>query len=224
MPRPLTMCLLLAAAIALAGCGSGEPNRPAKDPPTTNQATTKAGDEAATAGDDEQLAPAAPGSAAVARGAQLDALVDAYGPVTTRASFLVAAETLRTHARTSDAPTEQAKEYAGAVRLELQHTSAALATARAKMLTQETPDLSVRRLQHLLLAAIAARTKAVADLRLLLVADATTEASHDRRVELRDAWRTAWNESVRSAREATTSMQDAREAVGLEPAPEDGIR
>ncbi|MCW2974142.1 MAG: hypothetical protein JWN72_2415 [Thermoleophilia bacterium] len=224
LPRPLILAVVLALACVLTGCGGGEGDAPATTTSTARSASpdTSATDDDAPSGD--ETPPATLGSAAVARGAQLDALLDAYAPVTTRASYVIAAETLRTHARSADASAAQVQAYAGAVRLELQRTSAVLAAAQSAVRAQATPDPSVRRLQQLMLGAIRARVEAVADLRRLLAADANPETPHDRRVVLRDAWHADWDASVRAARDATSSMQDARDAVGLEPAPEDGIR
>lgn len=208
----------------MGGCGAdsgaGASSRSTKTTASAAVAKTVQADLPAV----EAGVPAVPGSAAVARGAQLDALVDSYEPVTAEASSLVAAEALRTYARTNDAPKEQVEQYAARVNVELQRTSVALAAARQRVAAQATPNPSVRRMQQLLLEAITARATSVVKLKRLVIADADPLTTHERRVALRDAWRAAWDSSVRAGREATTSMQDTREALGLAAGPEDGIR
>ena len=173
-------------------------------------------------------APAAggarPGRVALARGRELDALVDAYAPVTTRASFLIAAETLRRDAIVDDAPSATIAERAGAVRLELRRSAAALATARRKVAAQPAVSPPARRLQALLLAGITARERSLVELKALLDADGSSTTTDERRATLRTTWRASWDASVRAARQATTTMQDARAAIGLDPGMEDSIR
>jgi hypothetical protein len=215
--------LLFALTGLVAGCGNHDSE--ARGAGTTSTTSSSTATTTATTGTEASAATTAqPGRVAVAQGMRLDALVDAYAPVTTRASFLVAAETLRSYALNNDGTKDQIQEYAGSVRLELRRTSAVLVKARVAVAAQETPDAATRRLQVLLLKAVADRTHALTQLTLLLQADALPATTSDARKVLQGDWRTAWDTSVRDAREATTSMQDTREAAGLDPAPEDGIR
>jgi hypothetical protein len=214
------IAVLLVASLVLVGCGSAD--RPADRTARTTASTTTATNDAEPGVDVNPVAE--PGRVALARGHDLDVLVGAYAPVTSRASFLIAAETLRRDAIADEASAETIAERAGAVRLEIRRSAVTLAAARRKVAAQGTPTPTARRLQGLLLAAIGARSRALTELKSLLDADGESATTDARRKVLRAAWRASWDASVRAARQATTTMQDARASAGLDPGLEDSIR
>ena len=74
-----------------------------------------------------------------------------------------------------------------------------------------------------MLEAIDARLRSTGELTLAL--KAAGNGSADTVVDTRwETWRASWDASLRAAREATTTMQAAREELGLVPAPEESIR
>ena len=82
---------------------------------------------------------------------------------------------------------------------------------------------SVRRVQIALVAGVAARLRALD--RLEAVLDAESLEKTDREVvDLDVEFRIAWDASLRSARNATGAVQDIREGLGLDPAPEEALR
>jgi hypothetical protein len=70
---------------------------------------------------------------------------------------------------------------------------------------------------------IDARLRAIAALARELDADASDTVGDSEVEALDDAWHSAWDDSLRSAREATTSMQDLRARLGLDPPREESI-
>lgn len=216
-------------ALFVAGCGASE-----SAPPTPTAASTGTSAKATStatlpstsdAVGDQADATATPlGRTAVARGAHLEALVVAYRPVTARASFVVAAETLRARARSAASPAAQLQQHARAVQGEIRASARVLVMARRAVAASPAPDAVVRRIQLLMLRAIGARARAIVQLGSLVRADAVPTTTNERRSALQNAWRQSWDASVRAARDATTVLQDARDVAGLQPAPEDSIR
>lgn len=159
----------------------------------------------------------------VASQRRLDALVAAYAPISTRVSFLVSAETLRADAVDSDAGDSVELERAGTVRMEIRRMRSGLRTARPKVLRVEVAGEEQRTVRQHLIDAIVARERALVHLERML--DAEGSASRETMAQSqKSAWKLAWQQSQRSAREALTIIQEQREELGLEPTPEGLVR
>lgn len=221
-PGFLAMALLLAAVAA--GCGTDEPP-PAATTPAPRQAT---GDAPARTTTPEPTihedAAVVPTRAAKAAGLRYDALVRAYSPVSDRVNYLVAAETLRADAVDAGAGEDIERERFGAVRIELDRMEEVLRTARPRVARVSVNDVDQQHVQRLMLAAIDARLRALRELELALDALGEEDAPDTEVEALVDAWQASWGTSLRHAREATTSMQQARAMLALPPALEESIR
>lgn len=210
---------MLATLLLFAGCSDEPAPRPGDAPPRPGAGRE---DEAVEpVGEDE--APVVPPARAAAIDRAFVGLVDAYADVSGRINFLVAAETLREDAVDSGAGEAVELERTGAVRVELRRLRAVLARTRPKVARARVSDEVQQRVQRLLLQAIDARTRALGQLEFAL--DGLAAEVGDTVIDERfDAWRTSWDESLGATRAATTSMQDERARVGLEPAPEESFR
>lgn len=211
--------VMMIAAGGLAGCGTDSDQAPdAAMPPATTVAPVP---EPADPDDDEEATPT---GQAIAMGLHFQALVNAYAPITARIDFLVAAETLRADAVDAGAGADVERERSGSVKIELDRLRRVLRAARPEVESVDVADENQRRVQQLMLLAIDSRTRALDELRAHLVA-IPDETVGDREVErLEQRWRASWDASLRSARDATTRMQDSRQQLGLEPALEEAIR
>lgn len=219
------MLVVIAAGLIAAGCGreEGTPSR------ATSAASSAAPDVAPDPAASEERGPADPAlaasvaRAAIATGRRLDDLSAAFAPVSARVNFLVAADTLRRDAIDSEAGAEIERERAGAVRLEVLRMRPILVTARRQLSALVQPQARTKRVQLLLLSAISSRLRALD--RLEAVLDAEQRDVSDESVDdLDSAFRTAWDDSLRATREATTSVQEIRSSLGLDPAPEEALR
>lgn len=175
-----------------------------------------------SAGDTGEAATPTP--AAVAAGARYDALAAAYAPITARVDFLVAAETLRADAVESGASSDIEKERSGVVKIEVVRLAKVLRAARPKVAAAGVDDETQRRVRTFMIVAIDRRLEALRQLSAMVAAtpDDTVSDSEVRR--LKEEWRASWDASLRAARDATTTVQDARGTLGLAPAPEEAIR
>jgi len=144
--------------------------------------------------------------------------------VSARVNFVVTAETLRADAASSGAEDELELERAGTVRLEAGRMLRVLAATRPDVASAVVATRDERRVQASMLDAIDARRRAMLGLRRVLDARGADPVIDSRVDELEAVWRADWNESLRATREAMTRLQGARQALGLEPAPEEGIR
>lgn len=221
----LLIALVAATSLVLAACGDDEPAEPAQST-TPVPATTSApmDDESEQVDEEDGDVVVAPTPAAIASGHRLDALLVPYARVTKRVNFLVAAETLRADAVDSRAGEKVERERFGAVRVEIERMDSVLRAARPRVAAVSLVSVEERYVQGLMLSAIDARLRALAQLERTLDALADEDAAASEVEALEDRWQASWNESLRYAREATTSMQDARATMGLELAPEDRIR
>jgi hypothetical protein len=144
--------------------------------------------------------------------------------VSRRVNFLVSAETLRQDAVLSRAGDKVELERFGAVRLEIGRMGRLLRQTRPRVAAAKVTTPDEQHVQDDMLAAIDARLRALTQLEVALDALGDDKVPASRDEELEDRWRASWDESLRLAREATTTMQDSRAMLGLEPGPEDGIR
>lgn len=223
-PRPhhVTSLLLLVLALVTAATGCGEPaadrgaGQEPTAPPTAEPVTTLPEAE-------PEEAPR-PTPSAIAAGKRYERLVAAYTPVSVRINFLVAAETLRQDAVDSGAGEDVERERFGAVRVEVVRMREVLRRAAPRVARSPVGDADEQHVQQLMLTAIRARLRALAQLERALDALASDRVPDSRAQALVDLWRSTWDVSLRAAREATTSMQDARARLGLEPALEESIR
>lgn len=202
---PIVACLL-------AGCGGSEAQQRA------------GGDGSERAAERSDDAVVAPGPRARRLDRRLNLLISAYAPASARVNFLAAAVILHRDAQQSGAGGAVQAERAGAVTVEARRMLEILMSTRAKVLAQPADDGISRRVQQGMLAALDARIRASRQLEASVAADldpALGDTERERRAQL---WRASWDASLRSAREATTAMQNARARLGLEPAPEESIR
>lgn len=222
-------------ALLVSGCGgtSAQPREARDGTAPVASPTFRPG--ARSSNDDDADAPERSGApspkqarAVIAIGRSLDDVADAYAPVSVRVSFLVAADTLRRYAIEGDRDAALVRARTGAVRVEITRTRALLARS-ARVLSQlSIRDFRVRRIRAQLLTAITDRTTALDRLLIVLEAQADPRSSDDpEHLSVEDAeraFRTSWDASVRAARDATAANQALREALGLEPAPEEAFR
>jgi hypothetical protein len=221
LPRLLAkLSLLIARAASAAACGSDA----ATTATTTTSSPTTTTSTAASRSDGASDAVPAPSRAARAAGNRLQALVAAYRPVSARVNFVVAAETLRVDASDSHAADAVLLERTGTVRIEIDRMRLILQRARPRVAALPVGSADEQHVQQLMLDAIDSRTAAIAALRRELNADANATVGDSEIEVLDDAWNGAWDDSLRSAREATTAMQDLRARLGLDPAREESIR
>lgn len=215
---------LLVAAVA-AGCGTDEPPQATTTTPTPGQPTRDTPERTTTPEPTiDEDAAVVPTRAAKAAGLRYDALVRAYSPVSDRVNYLVAAETLRADAVDAGAGEDIERERFGAVRIELDRMEEVLRTARPRVARVSVNDVDQQHVQRLMLAAIDARLRALRELELALDALGKEDAPDTEVEALVDAWQASWETSLRHAREATTSMQQARALLALPPALEESIR
>ncbi len=223
--RHVHFALLLLMAGVVAGCGADDPSPP-RDSRDAAPATTGAdeGDVSATTEDPgavDEDAPPTPAQLAVGRG--FERLAAAYAPVSARINFLVAAETLRADAVDANAGDDIEEARAGVVRIEAERMKDVLATARPKVAAVPVRTEAQQQVQQLLLEAIDVRTRAMGE--LLAAIQAQGRGLGDSVIEARtETWRASWDASLRATREATTTTQDARAVLGLEPAREEALR
>jgi hypothetical protein len=218
------MLLAVLSCALVAGCGGGSSGGQASQPVGTAVEPTEQLDPAADGrGEPEVDEAVVPAARAAAIGRRLDALVASYAPVTARVNFLVAVEALRQDAVDSRAGEAIELERTGAVRLELRRMRALLQRTRPRLLDVQVDNEAQQQVRQSMQNAIDARLRAVEQLELALEARAT-EVGATIVDQHHAAWRDAWGESVRAAREATTAMQVERARVGLESGPEDSIR
>lgn len=222
----IAAALVLLVASLAAGCGGnssepgGEDTGAAADPRTTTTADEPAGGSDTDDEDDEDAPPTA---AELAAGRGLERLATAFEPVSARINFLVAAETLRADAVEGNAGDEIERRRAGVVRIEAERMKDVLAAARPKVAAIPVRTTAQQQVQQLLLEAIDVRSRAIGELRVAIQAQGTGQG--DSVVKERFAtWRASWDESLRATREATTTTQEARAALGLEPAREEALR
>ncbi len=218
-PTTAMLALLVLCATMLAACGddqSLESARKRADDAARQQVDADAN------GQDETADIVTPRQAARI-GRELDDLAKAFAPVSARINFLVTAETLREDAVQSDTSKAAELERTGAVRLEARRLRTVLADARPAVANVETSGTTARNVQQLLLAAIDARARSLQLLESTL--DGIAAKVGDSIVDERFArYRAAWEESVRSTRDATTVVQEERARIGLEPALEEDLR
>jgi hypothetical protein len=219
VPRQLIAgAVLLLAIVLLAGGCAGRVDDPATvpnapDAPERGEAPLESADATSVV----------PPRIANEIGRRLDGLVAAYVPVSSRSSFLVAAETLRSTAVDSGAGTVVELERAGSVRVEIGRMRPLLTRARANVDAVRVASPVQQRIKRRMLAAIDARQLALDQLQFAL--DGVAAALGDQIIDERfDRWQTSWDVSLRAAREATTLLQDERVRIGLEPSPEESIR
>lgn len=219
MIRPAVSLLVLVALLGMVAVGCGDDAR------TSTPAATDAPEEVAAGSEDAtDDAEEAPSSDAIAADKRFAALVAAYAPVSVRVNFLVAAETLREDAVDSNAGEQVEQERFGAVRVERERMLEVLRTTRPRVAAVPVATAEQQHVKALLLTAIDARRRALNQLGPALDAQAD-ETTPDTDVEARvQAWEASWNESLRAAREATSSMQETRARLGLEPGPEEAFR
>lgn len=232
-----TVLLVAMAAAILGGCGGGDDAPEPGVAPDTPAAKTDAGGEGAKPGADgepdtepepdaesdprDEDAPPTPAQLAI--GAGLDRLAAAYAPVSARINFLVAAETLRADAVDADAGDAIEVRRTGVVRIEAERMKDVLAAARPKVAAVPVRTEAQQQVQQLLLEAIDVRARAMVELQAMIQAQG--QGLGDSIIEERNAtWRASWDASLRAAREATTTTQDARAELGLEPAREEALR
>jgi hypothetical protein len=218
--QPLVHVLLLLVATATFATACGDEGPASTD--VAKQATTATN----SSGDveDDDAAVVTPTRAAQASGRRLDALVATYAPVSARLNYLVAAETLRQDALDADAGKATIDERTGTVALEIRRMRMLLARVRPKLLASAVGSADEQHVQQLMLESIDARSRAVAFLERELAARADERVGDSVVKGLDDQWAGAWDESLRRAREATTSMQELRASLALEPAREEAIR
>jgi hypothetical protein len=218
------MLLAVLSCALVAGCGGGGAGGPSASPvPTATDRQDQPEPAADGRGEPQVDAQVVPPARVVAIGRRLDALLAAYAPVTARVNYLVSAETLRQDAIDSRAGQVIELERTGAVRLELRRMRALLQRTRPRLLDVQVDDEAQQQVRQSMQRAIDARLRAIEQLELALEGRAAEVGATivDQHFA---AWRDAWGESVRAAREATTAMQVERARVGLEPGPEDSIR
>jgi hypothetical protein len=217
----LQALVLVAALLALAGCGADD-STPGQGAPATTTSTTSApaGDD----GDVDEDEVVSPTPAARAAGARFDALVHEYTPVTNRVNYLVTAETLREDAVASGAGEKVEFERFGAVRIEILRMAKVLRSARPKVAALTVTSPAQRHVQDLMLEAIDSRARALRELERALTALGAEDAPKSETEALEDRWHASWDASLRAAREATPTRQESRAMLALEPAAEDGIR
>ena len=206
--------VVVVACMILGGCGGAES-------PVTESSTPRApAAEAATDANSGDVMS----QAARAAGQRFNVLVAVYAPVSRRINFLVAAETLRADAVASGASRATELERSGVVRIEAGKLRRVLRFVRPRVAAVAVLDPAQRAMQLSMLQALDSRSRAVS--RLIAALDAISEgAEGDTVTEQRlDDWQASWDESLRAARAATNTMQDARAELGLEPAPEESIR
>jgi hypothetical protein len=220
---PILLLVLCATAVVAGACGDDRSLDDAR-----RRADPRADAEVAAGRREEATGPDASAEfvgrrQAAAIGRQLDALAAAFAPVSARINFLVAAETLREDAMESKASDQVELERTGTVRLELRRTRTVLVEARPAVAAVSVRATAARNVQQLLLAAIDARLRALTQLEATLdgISREVGRSIVDARFE---RYRAAWEQSVRSTREATTAVQDERARIGLEPAPEEALR
>lgn len=221
------LALALMAAVIASGCDVGDDDggtrRAAPETPTStaSDAATKR-DDADDAAEPAERTPAQ-AREAIATGRALDQLAAVYGPVSARINFLVAADTLRRDAIETKADDAVLRERAGAVRVEVRRMRPLLVTAQRGLARLVAARPGVRRVQASLMAATAARLRALDRLEAVLDAEGD-ELSNGEVDDLDTEFRIAWDESLRATREATTEVQEVRAALGLDPAPEEALR
>lgn len=232
--HPIPALLALIAVTMLGGCGGGGSGgddaggdaaaRAARAGEASAEDRAAAVAEQTTRNDGDDVEVAAPTPAAVASQRRYEALVKAYAPVSSRVDFLVAAETLRQDAVVSGAGEELERERFGAVRLEIERMVPVLRRTRPRVAAAQVATADEQHVQTLLLQVIDSRLRALTELEAALDAlgDERTPASADEKLEER--WRASWDQSLRDARGATTTMVDAYAQQGLPPAPEDRLR
>lgn len=224
--RVARVATCLVAAIVAVGCGADDPapdEQPTPPAPAREPMGPGAEDEQPEQDEDaDEEAVATPQARATGR--RLDQLVAAYQPVSTRASFLVAAETLRADAVANGTDSATERERTGVVTIEARRMLQVLRAARPRVAASPVTDIEQQHVQQLLLDAIDARVRAVRELEQTLVVFRDPEATDTRVEELEEQWQASWDEAVRGAREATTELQALRARLLLDPAPEEAIR
>lgn len=224
-PHVLLPVLLLLLAGAAAGCGGDRPVS-AGESRDAAPAKTGAGEVEVPATIDEpdatdEDAPPTPAQLAVGRG--FERLATAFAPVSARINFVVAAETLRVDAVDANAGDDIEEARAGVVRIEAERMKDVLAAARPDVAAVPVRTEAQQQVQQLLLEAIDVRTRAMGE--LLAAIQAQGQGLGDSVITERTAtWRASWDRSLRATREATTTTQNARAALGLEPAREEALR
>ncbi len=214
--RPRHLPAITIACLLAAGCGSSGSD-------TDGAATTQVDDPAAAVADPDADAAVVPIRQARAVERRLNALAVAFAPVTARINYLVAAETLRADAVASGADEATELERTGVVRVELRRMRDVLEQARPKVAAAAVSSSVEQYVRGRLLEAIDARLRAVSLHESAL--DGLAGDVGDTMVDARfAAWRSAWGESLRATREATTAMQDELVRVGRPPAPEESFR
>lgn len=209
------------AAAVVAGCGSDATPAAPRTPSTDSAAATEPAPPDTQASSDVDAV--APTRQALAAGRRFDALLAAYAPIRDRINFLVAADTLRIDAIESGAGVEIQRERTGIVRVEAARLRRIVVAARAHVAAVSIGLPAEQQVQRSMLQSIDARIRAIDA--LTRAVQARTATAPDTRVDaLEDLWTRSWSDAARGAREATTTMQVARAALGLEPAPEESIR
>lgn len=214
--------LLLLLALVASGCdvgdGDGTNRTSSRDVVTTST-------DRSPRQDDEAPSERTPQQAreAIATGRALEQLATTFAPVSARINFLVAADTLRRDAIETEADEATVRERSGLVRVEVRRMRPLLVTTSSSIRRMPVQQQPVRRVQAVLVAAAAARLRALD--RLEAVLDAEGADLSDGEVDELDAeFQLAWGESVRATREATSLVQDIRSRLGLDPAPEEALR
>lgn len=222
-----SLALLVAGLFSACGDDDPPPGGAGRDAPPASTGVAPVdepanSDDAGTDGDaEDEDAPPTPAQLAVGRG--LERLAGAFGPVSARINFLVAAETLRADAVDANAGDAIEEARAGVVRLEIERMTDLLEATRPKVAAVPVRTVAQQQVQQLLLEAIDVRARAMGE--LLAAIEAQGQGMGDSVVKERMAtWRASWDESLRATREATTTTQDARAALGLEPAREEELR
>ncbi|MEO6867467.1 MAG: hypothetical protein ABI200_05555 [Gaiellales bacterium] len=214
------LVMLALIALIMTGCGAADPRRQADAPKPSNPPGSPI-DDVDRGGDDAVVTPTPEARRA---GRSFDRLVSAYAPVTARINFLVTAETLRTAAVSSGLAADVEAERYGAVRLEIKRMHRVLERARPGVAAVKVGDIDQRRVQDLMLEAIRARGLAMQRLEATLDASVDGDVPDSEAERLATNWKQSWNRSLRTSREAMTTMQESRARQGLALAAEGAVR